>query len=393
MNQHFVLRASLASFIFIGLVSATVFAGEVSFDKQRLAISPNEGCAVGDVNNDGVLDIVAGSLWFAGPDWTPRQLRDIEEFQDDFYSNNGDHLYDVDGDGWLDVITAGWHEEIFYWYKNPGEEALAKGLKWEERVLAETRGQNEVLLLRDLDGDDVPEIYVSCWIKDDPQVCWKLIQDENGEPGLQRVVIGEDGGGHGFAFGDLNGDGLEDILTETGWYERPAGDPWAALWAFHGETALPHPSCPFVVVDLNEDGKNDIVWGKAHDFGLYYWEQGEPTDDGTTTWTEHLIDDSWSQSHCIVWADIDSDGQGELITGKRVRGHGGNDPGGRDPAVLYCYEWDADAEEFSRYAIGAPGDEIGTGMQLNVIDLNEDGLLDIAVAGKSGTWVLINEGE
>jgi len=35
---------------------------------------------------------------------------------------------------------------------------------------------------------------------------------------------------------------------------------------------------------------------------------------------------------------------------------------------------------------------VGTGMQICVADLDADGRPDIAVAGKTGTWLLINEG-
>ena len=62
-------------------------------------LSPNEGCAAVDVNKDGVLDIIAGTHWYAGPEYLPRPLRDISEFGDEYYSQNGDHPYDVDGDG------------------------------------------------------------------------------------------------------------------------------------------------------------------------------------------------------------------------------------------------------------------------------------------------------
>lgn len=388
MKMHAFPLAALA----VVMLAANGLSQEVKFEKKLLLVCPNEGSDVGDVNNDGHKDIVAGPMWFAGPDWTPRPLRDVGEFDDDFCKNNGDHLWDVDGDGLLDVVSADWHGDCFYWYKNPGGELLEKGLKWEQRLLAQTRGQNEVLYLTDLDGDDAPEIYVSCWIKGDPQVAWKLVKDANGEPTIERKLIGNNGGGHGYAFGDLNGDGLDDILTETGWYERPAGDPWAREWAFHPETALPHPSCPFLVLDLNNDGRNDILWGKAHDYGLYWWEQLTPKTDGTTVWKEHLIDDQWSQAHCLVWADIDRDGQGELIAGKRVRGHAGRDPGGMEPECLFYYEWNPQTLKFTRHTISGFGEGVGTGMQLNVEDLNGDDWPDIAVAGKTGTWVLINQG-
>jgi len=364
----------------------------VRFSKRCLMISPNEGCAVADIDRDGTMDIVAGTHWFAGPGYIPRPLREIPEFQNDYLQNNGDHTYDVDGDGWIDVISGGWMISEIYWFKNPGAEGLKKGLKWKQFLLKDTRGQNEIFDLHDFDGDGVPEIFVNCWEKQAPLVVWKLVRPPEGEPTIERIVLGDSGSGHGYAFGDINGDGREDVLVETGWYERPSGDPFARPWQFHPETALPHPSCPCVIADVNGDGRNDIIWGKAHDYGVYWWEQGEPEANGTTTWTEHLIDESWSQAHAMAWVDIDGDGQKELITGKRVRGHAGRDPGGKEPACLFYYKWDPHQERFVRYVIGDFGEGIGTGMQIRTADLNGDGRLDIAVSGKTGTWVLINEG-
>ena len=38
-------------------------------------------------------------------------------------------------------------------------------------------GSDEV----DADGDGVPELFVSCWIKEDPLVVWKLTKDDDGK--------------------------------------------------------------------------------------------------------------------------------------------------------------------------------------------------------------------
>lgn len=376
----------------IGFCLACAGAAEVKFSKRCLMISPNEGCAVADVDRDGKPDVIAGTHWFAGPDFVPRPLREIPEFGNDFLANNSDNAYDVDGDGWVDVISGGWAESEVCWYKNPGKVGLSKGLKWQRHVLKDTRGQNEIFGLHDFDGDGVPELFVACWEKEDPLVVWKLAKTAEGKPTIERIVLGADGGGHAYAFGDVNGDGREDVLCEIGWYQRPEGEVFAKPWKLHGETALPHPSCPCVIADVDGDGRNDLLWGKAHDYGLYWWQQGQPKADGTTTWTEHLIDKSWSQAHCLVWTDLDGDGQPELITGKRVRGHAGNDPGGKDPECLYYYTWDKSAGEFTRHDISPAGGGVGTGMQIRVTDLNADGRPDIAVGGKSGTWVLLNEG-
>jgi hypothetical protein len=361
-------------------------------------LSPNEGSAVADVNRDGILDVIAGTHWYPGPDYIPQPLRDIEEVIDEYYNSNGDHPYDVDGDGWIDVISIGWNDPQLCWYKNPGPETLAKGLKWERRILKETRGQNECLALKDFDGDGVPEIFVNSWDKAAPVVAWKLATGNDRQPTVVQAVLGDQGGGHGFAFGDLNGDDREDLVCELGWYERPEGNPLSQPWRFHKfvvagkETGLPHPSCPCVVVDLNEDGRNDLILGKAHDFGLYWWEQTEPRADGALTWKPHLIDDQWSQVHCLAWEDLNGDGQCELIAGKRVRAHNGRDPGGLEPECLYYYTWDKPSRSFARHTISPPGGGPGTGMQISVADLNGDDRPDIVVAGKSGTWVLTNDG-
>jgi len=119
----------------------------------------------------------------------------------------------------------------------------------------------------------------------------------------------------------------------------------------------------------------------------------EPKPDGTTTWTEHLIDDTWSQAHSMAWADLYGDGHGKLTTGKRVRGHGGRAPGAGEPACLYYYRWDAAAKQFVRYPITPPDANVGTGMQICVADLTSDRRPDIAVSGKTGTWLLVNQGQ
>ncbi|HLU49500.1 MAG TPA: VCBS repeat-containing protein, partial [Planctomycetota bacterium] len=344
-------------------------ASAVRFEKQLLAIDANEGSAIVDVDQDGKLDVVAGRFWFQAPRFVPRPVRQIAEFGDYCHSNS-DLIHDVNGDGWPDVIASSFLDEGVWWYENPKKETLEKGLLWKAHLLAKTHGENEVNYLRDLDGDGKPELVVNRWAANSPLWVYGLKRTSEAF-GLERFDLSPHGNDHGMGFGDINGDGREDILSGRGWWERPEGDPLRNEWTFHQDWQLSGASCPMLVVDLTGDGRNDVIWGRGHDFGLYWREQLEP-ESGKTRWREHLIDKSYSQNHCLHLADIDGDGKDDLITGKRVRAHSGNDPGGKDPSCLYYYTWDRDARRFTRYTIDE-GNGVGTGLQINTGDLDGDG--------------------
>ena len=139
-----------------------------------------------------------------------------------------------------------------------------------------------------------------------------------------------------------------------------------------------------LVRDLNGDGRNDVIVGMGHAFGLYWHEQLAPDPDGKLTFRQHTIDESFSQPHALHFVDLDGDGADELITGKRVFAHNGGDPGGKEQPCNYYYEWDAKTLKFTRHTIEEG--RVGIGLQIRTADLNGDGRLDIAVAGKSGTY-------
>ena len=88
-------------------------------------------------------------------------------------------------------------------------------------------------------------------------------------------------------------------------------------------------------------------------------------------------------------ADIDGDGQPELLAGKRYRGHNGNDPGSYDPLVVYYYKIDRKTGQFSRYPLSIGG-SAAAGTQFLLADFDGDGDLDIAAAGKTGVHLFEN---
>lgn len=362
----------------------------LQFRTQRLVLDNNEGCAVTDINRDGHPDVVAGRSWYEGPEFRQHPLREMEAFGKDYLENNGDHVLDVDGDGWVDVVSGSFIPREIYWYRNPGSEGLKQNRLWSRHLLAKAGTNNEITFLYDLDGDQKPEWVVDSWNTQADLMAWRFEESEDGTPQLVPWVIGRGVNGHGMGFGDVNGDGRDDILFAQGWYECPSPDaPADALWKLHSDWQWVGASCPVLVRDLNRDGRADIIRGNGHDYGLYWLEQLEPQA-GKTLWREHVIDQSYSQPHALAWADLDGDGAGELITGKRVRAHSGGDPGAAEMPCLYYYKWDPATNRFDRFTIEEG--HVGTGLQIRVADLNGDGRPDIITPGKSGTHILLNQG-
>ena len=136
------------------------------------------------------------------------------------------------------------------------------------------------------------------------------------------------------------------------------------------------------------NGKTDIIYGQGHSYGIYWLEQRGDGDN--RHWVKHTIDESFSQVHALKMVDIDGDGQMELLAGKRYRGHSGHDPGSYDPLVVYYYKIDRKTGQFTRYPISVNG-TAAAGTQFITMDLDGDGDLDIATAGKSGVHFFENK--
>ena len=378
---------------------------------RQLAIDANEGCAIGDIDGDGGLDFVAGRNWYAGPDFVARPLRLIEDWNG-YVQSNGDFLFDVNQDGRLDVIAGSFLPTEVHWFENPGTEALRLGQLWPKHLLIDTTfSENESQLLADLNGDGQPEWIVNSWNPKNPLIVWRLVATDAELPLSQMgsdpakagegqtpfetgakfkmvpAKLAESGNSHGMGIGDLNGDGRIDVLTGSGWYEHPSEKPWDQTWTFHADWQI-QGSIPMLVTDLDGDGKNDILVGEGHDFGLYWWRQQEPKGDDGLVFEKKLIDKSFSQPHALALADLDGDGVEELITGKRYFAHNGGDPGGRDEPLLCYYKYDPSIQSFQKTIIEQG--HVGTGLQICTGDLDGNQSIDIAVAGKGGTYLLLN---
>ncbi|HSH15721.1 MAG TPA: VCBS repeat-containing protein, partial [Verrucomicrobiae bacterium] len=74
-----------------------------------------------------------------------------------------------------------------------------------------------------------------------------------------------------------------------------------------------------------------------------------------------------------------------------IRAHSGKDPGAAEPACIYYYTWDRATLKFTRHTIDEK--DAGTGLFIRVADIDANGWKDLVMAGKTGTFILFNEGK
>lgn len=334
-------------------------------------------CAVDDIDRDGHPDILSGAWWYAGPDFREakfvRHLPQIRARYDGY-----SHLpYDVDGDGDLDFISVNYRSQSIYWVERPAD----LDREWPRHPIT-MPGPMETGRLYDIDSDGWLDILPNSVKKP----LWLRFEPESRQ--FNEHPLPKEATGHGIGFGDVNGDGRGDIVAAKGWLEAPM-DPVAGGWIWRPEFTLEQDaSVPMLVRDIDGDGDGDILWGRGHSHGLY-WEEPVTNGEGEREWRRHLIDDSWSQAHALLWADLDGDGEEELVSGKRYLAHDGRDDGAFEPLVGYRYVFDAADRRWRRERL-TDDPRVGFGLDPMVADLDGDGDLDLVCPGRSGLYWLEN---
>ena len=389
----------------LALPAAAVAADGAVASYRKITLSDrffSEGAAFGDFNHDGHMDVASGPYWYAGPDFKKRtEFYPAAPFDPLKYSDNFlAFTHDFNGDGWTDILVLGFPGIDASWYANPGPDGGA----WRRHV-AMLPVDNESPTFGPLLGNDKPPVILcmsrgrigyATWNAKDPVQPW-LFHPISPQGAWQRFT-------HGLGFGDVNGDGRNDILEKDGWWEQPAslaGDP---AWKQHKFpfAAGGRGGAQMYVYDVNGDGRPDVITAlDAHGYGLSWFEQLKGAD-GEISFRQHAITSpradekiagvQFSQPHAMALADFDGDGLLDIVTGKRWWAHGPKgdvDPNGAP--VLYAFVLRRAADGAASFEPHLIDDTTGVGTQVMAADINGDGKPDIVVGNKRGTAVLLSE--
>ena len=263
-----------------------------------------KGSAWGDYDNDGYPDLYISN--FGG--------------ENRLYRNNGDGTFedvasylrltepidsfatwfwDYDNDGWLDIFVAGYGEDIGevaadrMGLENDGTRPrLYRNMRGDgfEDVTRET-GLWDVHLAMganfgDLDNDGYPDFYLGTGAPSYDAIAPNAMYRNDGGRGFQDVTFSGGFGhlqkGHGVSFGDLDGDGDQDIFVQVGGfypgdgfvnalYENPGhGNRWLSVKLAGTKSNRAAIGARIKVKVMNRDGSTREVYatvGNGSSFG------------------------------------------------------------------------------------------------------------------------------
>lgn len=395
-------RSLLVGLCFIAVCVTNPIARGQDFPWTRIQyddVFRSEGATAFDVNKDGKMDVITGEVWYDGATKKMFEIRKPGTYDGakGYSQSFACFGHDVNADGWTDLICVGFPGAPCHWFANP----KGKDQHWEKHEIWRS-ACNESPQFGDVTGDGKPELVLGSQPEGQvgyleipaADVCtqpWKFVAvSTEKSKGTDRFY-------HGLGIGDVNRDGRNDIIIPDGWWEQPQANA-TGPWTFHPLVLSKDgkgsslKAADIHIDDLDLDGDNEIIMSSAHDRGVWWFENignnAEPK------YEYRQIDDIFSQTHALNFADINGDGVKDLITGKRFYAHGPK--GDADPegeVVMYWYEIKKTrgmAPTIIPHKIHE-GSGTGIGTQFQTIDFNGDGKLDIVLSNKKGTNVLVQK--
>lgn len=338
--------------------------------------------AIGDLDNDGDLDIVEGN-WSVGDaiylndgggvvsttQARPYALSD--------YRTNCQAVDDIDNDGDLDIILG--HHDVIVIYHNDGQGNFAIA-----RNIGTGLSAVNSIAVGDIDGDGDRDLIAGA----DQNLIY--INDGKGNFATAQHL----GTGHERAnsvvIADMDGDGDLDIVVGNGPPGNLADNPGMQSMVYlndgKGNFGLVHPfgrsdakTNSVAVGDLDGDHDLDIVTGTMGQNVVYL-------NDGQAHFTvARNFGANAANTNSVAVGDLDGDGDLDIVTGKGPTGES-LDPGLQN--VVYLNDGQGNFTQTRNFGTGTDRTR-----SVTVADMDKDGDLDIVVGNyNEQNFVYLNSG-
>jgi hypothetical protein len=390
----------------VGVLAGYSFAQKDHFEMIRISDKYYaEAAYAADINKDGNVDVLSGSMWWAGPGFTTgNSFYNQGPYTGQYSSCWRIYAFDVNGDGSNDPIVIKGPGNDAHWYQNTGSTGNFSG----HRISG--GNQNESPMMFDIDGDGKVELLTGQSTRigyykqpSNPTQAWTFYQVSVN--GFTETNL------HGIGGGDVNGDGRADILQKEGWWEQPANVSATTPWVHH-EHKFYAPDlvrektggADMYAYDVDGDGDNDVITGlQAHGRGIGWFEN---VDGKGEEFKMHIILPPHSNSngvadtvgygvsllapHALAMADMNGDGLMDLVAGSRYWTHHIPIQEGTGDPLVWWFELTRGPNGV-KYIPHEISDVASVGTGLHVTDVNKDGMPDVVVAEPKGVYLFINK--
>lgn len=341
-------------------------AAQVTFDRVTIAPLAGDVKLVGDLNGDGLPDLVLGGdpaeglNWFEAPAWTRRLIATPEvEFTTD------GRLADINGDGRLDIVVpdgpVGANLKVFLNVRRGPFQPPS----WERRDIGSIGGWGKDVYTADFDGDGRVDVATR-------RSSEAMIFFQGAGWAWTRVALaGLPLGDEGMFAADIDGDGWTDLIVRGAWARNPGGAAartaanWAAYTIGEADSAF-----RALAADINGDGVTDVLYSSSENTADVRWWT-PATGDPRGPWVSRLIAPAVERAHTLQAADMNLDGRVDVIVGQM------HTSAARELAVYYNVA--GNGLTWQRQVV----DTVGTHLAV-VADLEADGDMDIYGANWTG---------